>query len=93
MKCRHCGARLPEGARLCPRCGHGTAPSRPGAPVSIRHLYRDRRARLRRRRMAVMLAGAAAALLALITLTLLVACGVKPNDTRVVLKLDSEKIY
>lgn len=34
-----------------------------------------------------------AALLALITLTLLVACGVKPNDTRVVLKLDSEKIY
>jgi len=34
-----------------------------------------------------------AALLALITLTLLVACGVKPNDTRVVLKLDGEKIY
>ncbi len=34
-----------------------------------------------------------AALLALITLTLLVSCGVKPNDTRVVLKLDSEKIY
>lgn len=34
-----------------------------------------------------------AALLALITLMLLASCGVKPNDTRVVLKLDSEKIY
>lgn len=34
-----------------------------------------------------------AALLALVALTLLTACGVKPNDSRVVLKLDGEKVY
>lgn len=34
-----------------------------------------------------------ATLLALIAITLLVSCGVKPEDTRVVLKLDGEKVY